>query len=71
MASAARRQITGGGAPINKSRRRRRPQIVGGAAQPAHSSIVPLRDTPQSDVHSKDGGSVLHKSAPLAKRLSK
>jgi len=33
MASAARRQIIGDGAPINKSRRRqRRPQIVGGAA---------------------------------------
>jgi len=30
MASAARRQILGGGAPINKSRRRRGPQIVGG-----------------------------------------
>jgi len=32
MASAARRQIIGGGTPINKSRRRR-PQIVGGAAR--------------------------------------
>ena len=31
MVSAARRQIIGGGAPINKSRRRQRPQIVGGA----------------------------------------
>src|SRR6218665_2615758 len=31
MVSAARRQIIGGG-PINKSRRWRRPQIVGGAA---------------------------------------
>jgi len=31
MASAVRRQIIGGGAPINKSRRRR-PQIVGGEA---------------------------------------
>ena len=30
MVSAARRQIIGGGAPINKSRRR--PQIVGGGA---------------------------------------
>jgi len=31
IASAARRQIIGGGgAPINKSRWRRRPQIVGG-----------------------------------------
>src|SRR6218665_1775947 len=29
MALAARRQTYGGGAPINKSRRRRRPQIVG------------------------------------------
>src|SRR6218665_2444708 len=36
MVSAARRQIIGGGAPINKSRRR--PQIVGGAARPAHGS---------------------------------
>jgi len=32
MASAARRQIIGGGAPIKKSRWRRRPQIVGGGA---------------------------------------
>jgi len=32
MASAARRQIIGGGASINKSRRRR-PQIVDGGAQ--------------------------------------
>jgi len=31
MASAARRQIIGGGAPINKSRRRLRPQIGGTA----------------------------------------
>src|SRR6218665_1523311 len=31
MASAARRQIISGGAPINKSRRRH-PQIVGGGA---------------------------------------
>ena len=31
MASAARRQIIGGGVPINKSRQRRRTQIVGGA----------------------------------------
>ena len=31
MVSAARRQIIGGCAPINKSRRRR-PQIVGGGA---------------------------------------
>src|SRR6218665_2496234 len=43
MVSAARRQIIGGGsAPINKSRRWRRPQIVGGAASArlyyAHSS---------------------------------
>src|SRR6218665_3498270 len=42
MVSGARRQIIGGGggAPINKSRRRWRPQIVGGggAARPAHSS---------------------------------
>jgi len=37
MASAARRQIIGGGAPINKSRRWR-PQIVGGGAVPAHGS---------------------------------
>ena len=38
MASAALRQIIGGGAPINKSRRRR-PQIIdGGAARPAHGS---------------------------------
>src|SRR6218665_650475 len=39
MVSAARRQIIGGGAPINKSRRRG-PQIVGGggAARPAHGS---------------------------------
>ena len=37
MVSAARRQIIGGGAPINKSRGRR-PQIVGGAARPAHGS---------------------------------
>jgi len=41
MASAVRRQIIGGGAPINKSRRRR-PQIVGGgdAEQPAHGSSI-------------------------------
>ena len=40
MASAARRQIIGcfGGAPINK--RRRRLQIVGGAAPPAHGSTL-------------------------------
>ena len=38
MVSAARRQIIGGGAPINKSRRRRRPQIVGGGVAPAHGS---------------------------------
>jgi len=38
MALAARQQILGG-APINKSWRRRRPQIVGGgAARPAHGS---------------------------------
>src|SRR6218665_3617296 len=30
MVSAARRKIIGGGAPINKIRRRRGPQIVGG-----------------------------------------
>ena len=34
MASAARRQIISGGAPVNKSRRRC-PQIVGGATRPA------------------------------------
>ena len=43
MVSAARWQIIGGGggAPINKSRRRRHPQIVGsgGAARPAHGFI--------------------------------
>src|SRR6218665_1945125 len=42
MVSAARRQIIGGGgAPINKSWRRR-PQIVGGggAARPAHGSTI-------------------------------
>ena len=41
MASAARRQIIGG-APINKSRRLRRPQIVGGggAAWPANGSTL-------------------------------
>ena len=41
MVSGARRQIIGGdgGAPINKTRRRRRPQIDGGgAARPAHGS---------------------------------
>jgi len=32
MTSTARRQIIGGGVPINKSRRRQSPQIVGGAA---------------------------------------
>ena len=37
MVLATRRQIIGGGAPINKSRRRS-PQIVGGAARPAHGS---------------------------------
>src|SRR6218665_3931595 len=37
IVSAARRQIIGGGgAPINKSQRRGRPPIVGGAARPAH-----------------------------------
>ena len=37
MASAAHRQIIGGGgAPINKSRRR--PQIVGGGSAAVHSS---------------------------------
>jgi len=39
MASAARRQIIGGGAPINKSGRRRRPQIVGGGT-PANGSTA-------------------------------
>ena len=39
MESAARRQIIGGGAPVNKSWRRR-PQIVGGAARPAHGSSL-------------------------------
>jgi len=45
MASAVRRKIIGGSAAINKSRRRWRPQIVGGhAARPAHGS------TPKSTV---------------------
>jgi len=42
MASAARQQIIGSGsAPINKSQRQRRPQIVGSSvmARPAHGSI--------------------------------
>src|SRR6218665_2498675 len=49
MTSAARRQIISGDAPISKSRRRRRPQIVGGdavgggKARPAHSSIFTHR----------------------------
>src|SRR6218665_2613251 len=37
MASAARRQIIGGSAPINKSRRRWRPQIGGGGGGAARS----------------------------------
>src|SRR6218665_432203 len=41
MASLARRQIIGGSAPINKSRRRRRQQIGGGdAVRPAHGSTL-------------------------------
>jgi len=50
MPSAARRQIIGaGGAPINKSRRRR-PQIVGGdgAARSAHGST----SSPSTLLHS-------------------
>jgi len=39
MALAARRQILGGGAPINKSRRRRCPQILGGGAAGARLYI--------------------------------
>jgi len=47
VASAARRQINGGGAPINKSRRLPRPQIDGGggAARPVQGSspVMTLR----------------------------
>jgi len=46
MASAAHRQIIGGGAPINKSRRRR-PQIVGGGAAGSRIYMGPRTITPR------------------------
>src|SRR6218665_3707910 len=47
MVSAARRQIIGGGAPINKSRWRRRPQIVGGGGAAGARLYSKLRSAGQ------------------------
>src|SRR6218665_3895278 len=51
IASAARRQIIGGGAPINKSHRRRGPQIVGGSARRvSRDRVSPLQVSPGDSI---------------------
>src|SRR6218665_2473839 len=42
MPSAVRRQIISGGAPMNKSRRGQRPQIVGGGSAARRSTRCPF-----------------------------